>query len=210
MLLALGPLVAALKLPPRAPSSLLPPTLKLPSTNLQPADLTVGRVVIPTLARPAWDSPAQFRGVRADMFAQGLYPGVDYTIEERDQSTVTLRPIYPLVDKLERNDWPVTVDISLAPRWFDPLAYNLLSAVFALGLAASGLVFFFVLSFFLTFSYVPSASMQPAIEPRDVLLVETVTPRLRLPLQRGAVDVLTSAHNAPPSLDLRPCALSYS
>lgn len=174
-----------LKLPPRAPSALLPPTLRIASTNLQPADLTVGRVVIPTLASPGWNSPAEFRSARADMFAQGLYPGVDYTIEDRNQTSVTLRPIYPLVEKLERNDWPVTVDISLAPRWFDPVAYNVLSALFALGLASSGLVFFFVLSFFLTFSYVPSASMQPAIEPRDVLLVETLTPRFHLPLQRG-------------------------
>ena len=169
LLITVGPLVAALKL----------------STNLQPADLTVGRVVIPTLASSGWQSPAEFRRARAEMFAQGLYPGVDYTIEERDQAYVTLRPIYPLVKRLEREDWPVTVDASLAPRWMDPAAYNILSGVFALGLAASGLLFALFLSLFLTFSYVPSASMQSAIEPRDVLLVETLTPRLRLPLQRG-------------------------
>lgn len=89
------------------------------SVKLRADELTVGRVVIPTLARPDWKSQAEFKAARAEMFAQGLYPGVDYTIEARDDSELTVRPIYPLVEKLERQ-WPVSVDVSLAPRWMDP------------------------------------------------------------------------------------------
>ena len=159
--------------------------LRLPCTRLQPDELTVGRVVIPTLARPDWQSPAEFRRVRTEMFASGLYPGVDYRVEARSATELTVRPIYPLVTRLDRSDWPVTIAISLAPRWMDPAAYNLLTAAFALLLAGSGLLVGFVVSLFLTFSYVPSASMQPTIEPADVLLVETLTPRLRLPLHTG-------------------------
>ena len=51
--------------------------------------------------------------LRAELFAAGLYPGVDYIIEEssrdEDDDLITLRPAYPLVKKLERDDWPVSV-----------------------------------------------------------------------------------------------------
>ena len=161
--------------------SLAVAALKMPSPQLRSDELTVGRVVIPTLARPDWKSPAEFRRARTEMFAAGLYPGVDYLIEARTANDrLTVRPIYPLVKRLERSDWPVTVESTMAPRWMDPMAYNFLTAAFALFLAASGLLVGFVLSLFLTISYVPSASMQPAIEPSDVLLVETLTPRLTI------------------------------
>ena len=61
------------------------------------------------------------------MFAAGLYPGVDYAIEEaaiapdvrggaeEERLSLTVRPIYPLISKLER-EWPITVPYEIAPR----------------------------------------------------------------------------------------------
>ena len=56
--------------------------------GLATPELTVGRVVIPTLARFDYnlfapESRAAFLSARQRMFAQGLYPGVDYLVEER-------------------------------------------------------------------------------------------------------------------------------
>ena len=157
------------------------PLLLLTTTSslrpgLQPAELIVGRVVIPTLAK-SWSSQQAFRAAREELFAQGLYPGVDYKIEAREGSRLTLRPEYPLIKKLER-EWPVTVEEDLAPRWMDPTAYNLLTAAFAVGLAVSAVLLGVVLSSVLTLSVVNSTSMQPTIEPGDVILVEKVSPRL--------------------------------
>lgn len=144
--------------------------------TLVDSDLTIGRVVIPTLAR-SWDTRREFREARETLFAEGLYPGVDYVILARTESTVTVKPEYPLVAKLER-EWPVTVDTNLAPRWMDPTVYNLLTAAFAIGLAVSGVLASVVLSSVLTLSVVKSTSMEPTIQPGDVLLVEKLTPRL--------------------------------
>jgi len=163
----------------------VPPTalLNLSSANLQPEDLTVGRTVIPTLAK-RWDSNTAFRAKREELFANGLFPGVDYIVEGNDGVLITLRPAYPLVKKLER-DWPVAVPWALAPRWTTPAVYNAFTAAFALGLAATWLLLGLILSTGLTLSKIPSASMQPAIQPGDVLLVEKVTPRLGLGLKPG-------------------------
>ena len=60
------------------------------------------------------------------MFAAGLYPGVDYAIEEAigpdgrggaeaERLSLTVRPIYPLISKLER-ECPITVPYEIAPR----------------------------------------------------------------------------------------------
>ena len=154
-------------------------TLSQQSANLTRQELTVGRTVIPTLAR-RWDSNEDFRAARAELFAAGLYPGVDYIIEGNDEAEglVTLRPAYPLVKKLERDDWPVSVPFELAPRWTTPTVYNAFTAAFAVGLALTWLLFGFALSTVLTLSKIPSASMAPSILPNDVLLVEKLTPRL--------------------------------
>ena len=163
------------------PSALSPLATLSQSANLTRVDLTVGRTVIPTLARK-WESNAEFLAARAELFAAGLYPGVDYIIEEssrdEDDDLITLRPAYPLVKKLERDDWPVSVPFDLAPRWTTPAVYNAFTAAFAVALALSWLVFGFTLSQFLTLSKIPSASMTPTIQPGDVLLVEKFTPRL--------------------------------
>ena len=156
---------------------LLPSAAAFLKTSLSLTELTVGRVVVPTLARPDWSSPKAFRAAREDLFAQGLYPGVDYIIEARTADTVTVRPEYPLIKKLER-EWPVTVDPTIAPRWMDPMAYNVLTAFFAVGLAISWLLLGLLLSQFLTISVINSASMVPTIQPGDAILVEKLTPRL--------------------------------
>jgi len=157
-----------------------------PTSSLDPKELTVGRTVVPTLAR-RWKTKGEWKEARADMFAAGLYPGVDYIIEDlRGGRALMVRPAYPLIAKLER-DWPVLVETSVAPRWMDPAAYNALTACFAFGIAMGGLLFAVLLSATLTFSVVPSASMEPAVRPNDVLLVEKVTPRFGLAPPRGSL-----------------------
>ena len=72
---------------------------------------------------------AGLRGTAGErMFAAGLYPGVDYAIEEaaiapdargraeEERLSLTVRPIYPLIPKLER-EWPITVPYEMAPRY---------------------------------------------------------------------------------------------
>ena len=75
--------------------------LQLRTWRLQPADLSVGDTVVPTLAR-RWEANADMMAARERMFAAGLYPGVDYQIESREGNVLTVRPIYPLVEKLEQ------------------------------------------------------------------------------------------------------------
>lgn len=146
--------------------------------NVPPSDLVVGRVFVPTLAR-RWKDQTEFRSKRNELFEKGLYPGVDYRIEElcEAEGTCTVRPIYPVRDFLER-DWPVCVKSDLAPRWMEPMAYNVMTAGFGLALGAGLLSFGVLLSLSLTLSVVPSASMVPAIMPGDAILVEKLTPRL--------------------------------
>jgi len=89
-----------------------------------------------------------------------------------------VRPAYALVEKLERDDWPVRVRSDLAPRWFAPPAYNTMVAGFAVAIAAAWLGFGALLASGLTLSVVPSDSMTPTVQRRDVLLVDKVSPRL--------------------------------
>ena len=148
--------------------------------GLATPELTVGRVVIPTLARFDYnlfapESRTAFLSARQRMFAQGLYPGVDYLVEERSAGgALSVRPTYPLRKKLER-EWPIVVEPELAPRWLTPSDYNLLTAAFALGLAGGGLAAAACLTACFTLSVVTSESMVPTLLPRDVVLVEKVT-----------------------------------
>ena len=149
--------------------------LRLPSFSsfwqLKSADLSVGDVVIPTMAR-RWEDRAAFRAARERMFAAGLYPGVDYAIEEaaikpggggggaeEERLSLTVRPIYPLIPKLER-EWPITVPYEIAPRWMSPSAYNVLVAGGTLGATLAGLLAAAVLASAVTLSVVPSLSMR--------------------------------------------------
>ncbi|EOD39479.1 hypothetical protein EMIHUDRAFT_97694 [Emiliania huxleyi CCMP1516] len=149
---------------------------------LPASGLTKGSTVIPTIARRDGGNVEQMLRKREEMLSAGLYPGVDYLIE--DVSTqgggvvVSVRPAYDLVKKLERSDWPVSVPFSLAPRWYTPRAYNTLVASFAALIAVGWLAVGALLASALTLSVVPSDSMLPAVQRRDVLLVDKVSPRL--------------------------------
>ena len=148
---------------------------------LAETELRTGRTVIPTLAR-RWDSQQTMLERRAEMMAAGLYPGVDYKIceayESESRGVLCVRPAYALVKKLERDDWPVTVPVDLAPQWFAPPAYNTMVAGFAVGIAAAWLALGAILASGLTLSVIPSDSMTPTVLRRDVLLVDKVSPRL--------------------------------
>lgn len=160
------------------PQSLLQ---QLPLRSLRQEELTEGVTVTPTLARGDWKNGQSLRDAREQMFAEGLYPGVDYQIERRQETgagvELQVRPIYPLVAQLER-EWPVVVSSDLAPRWYSPGGYNFLVAGFALILASGGLLCGALLASALTLSVVPSASMAPTVLPGDVLLAEKLSPRL--------------------------------
>lgn len=160
-----------------SPQSLLQ---RSPLRSLREEELTAGLTVTPTLARGDWENQQAFREARNEMFAAGLYPGVDYRIEARKETAsgvqLQLRPIYPLIAKLER-EWPVVVPPALAPSWLSPGGYNVLVAGFALVLASGGLLAGLLLASTLTLSVVPSTSMVPTVLPGDVLLVEKVSPR---------------------------------
>ena len=135
--------------------ALTPPSWS-PTGSLGPTDLTVGRTVVPTLAR-RWRSSDEWKQAREAMFAAGVYPGVDYIVEERTEEVtggrrmLMVKPAYPLIAKLER-EWPIIVDPSIAPRWMDKNAYNVLTACFAFGMAIGGLLLALLLSATLTFS----------------------------------------------------------
>ena len=141
------------------PSALSPLATLSQSANLTRVDLTVGRTVIPMLARSG--EYVEFLAARAELFAAGLYPGVDYIIEEsmsrrRDDDLITLRPAYPLVKKLERDDHVSVPLIWLRGR--PGSSYALHCCISLRLLRQSWLVFGFTLSQFLTLSK-SSASM---------------------------------------------------
>jgi signal peptidase I len=151
------------------------------SSELRADELLVGRTVIPTLAR-RWESSTAFTERRNALFAAGCYPGVDYEIlaAQPEDGTVTIRPAYPLVKRLERDDWPVTVPCTLPVRWMDPAMYNLLTLAVSLTLGLSWLLLGGLLASALTLSIIPSASMEPSLIPGDAVLVEKLSPRLGL------------------------------
>jgi signal peptidase I len=139
----------------------------------------IGKVVVPILSRLA---------ERPRMFEIGAYPGVEYRIlrilkdgKERFSSCpgaeYELKPIYPLVQQLER-PWPVTVNEEELPKLYTPAMYNAVSAIGALFTAVFGLLTAFCISQAVSLFFIPSRSMDPTLQVGDVLLVEKVTPRL--------------------------------
>ena len=140
-----------------------------------------GKIVVPVL---------QQLEQRNRMFALGVYPGVEYRImrifnekgEERFDSCpdcqYELKPIYPLVQQLERQ-WPIVVQEKEIPKLFTANMYNAISAIGSLLTAILGLSTAFLLSQAISLFFIPSRSMDPTLQVGDVLLVEKITPRLQ-------------------------------
>ena len=125
---------------------------------------------------------------RQSLADRGIYPGVEYLIcdidsEEEVDRSVSIRPAYPLRDYLERSDWPVTVAVSDVPLWLAKATYEAGTAVGTLMLAGTYLSIAAILASFIRIVVVPSESMEPALQPRDVVLVT----RSILPPRNGDV-----------------------
>lgn len=75
-----------------------------------------------------------------------------------------MRPIYPLVKRLERSDWPVLVPAREFPAMLTPFSYNAATAWAALTTSLSLLALGFVVSQALTFSVINSHSMEPTLQ----------------------------------------------
>uniref|UniRef100_A0A7S1CZJ0 Mitochondrial inner membrane protease subunit n=1 Tax=Cyclophora tenuis TaxID=216820 RepID=A0A7S1CZJ0_CYCTE len=88
-----------------------------------------------------------------------------------------LKPIYPLVDQLER-PWPVTVNEAEIPRLYTVGMYNTVSALGSLFTATFGLGVAYALSQMISLFFIPSRSMDPTLAVGDVVVVEKVSPRI--------------------------------
>ena len=140
----------------------------------------VGKIVVPVLRRLK---------ERPRMFELGAYPGVEYRImrifdpsgmevfESVPGADYELKPIYPLVDQLERQ-WPVRVNEAEIPKLLTSGMYNTISALGSLFTAIGGLTIAFLVSQAISLFLIPSRSMEPTLQVGDVLLVEKVTPRV--------------------------------
>lgn len=82
---------------------------------------------------------------------------------EEGDLVFTMRPVYPLVARLERT-WPVRVPAREFPVLLTPFSYNAATAWAALTTSLSLLTVGFVLSQALTLSVIPSHSMEPTLQ----------------------------------------------
>jgi len=94
---------------------------------------------------------------------------------QREEIALVIRPAYALITELER-DWPVEVNLSDIPYCLSRGSYNILTVLGSIGLASSFLVSAGILALVFTFSVINTRSMVPAILPKDVVLVEKVSP----------------------------------
>lgn len=94
----------------------------------------------------------------------------------------TMRPIYPLVARLERGDWPVRVPAREFPVMLTPFSYNAATAWAAFTTSLSLLSVGFVLSQALTLSVINSHSMEPTLQ---VCLFDYILLLLRLSVWRA-------------------------
>ncbi|GKY99891.1 hypothetical protein MPSEU_000942700 [Mayamaea pseudoterrestris] len=151
------------------------------AANQHNRDVHVGRIVVPIL---------QKLSQRQKMFQQGAYPGVEYRImrisdpqtdadlfQSRPGANYELKPIYPLVQELERQ-WPIQINERDIPKLYTPAMYNAVSAIGSLFTAVTGLVAAFVISQAVSLFVIPSLSMDPTLQVGDVLLVDKITPRI--------------------------------
>ena len=163
--------------------------------------------IVPVIGRR--NTTKDFILKRSELFQIGFYPGVEYRIlnisdslikYDDDMATVfsdefsntissstsatrtnrvlTVRPAYKLIPQLER-DWPVNIPISLAPLIVTKGMYNTLTVITSFSIAFSLFMASFLLSNLFTLSVVNSKSMIPTILPKDVILVEKITPAFK-------------------------------
>lgn len=149
--------------------------------NLHDTDrVRVGKIVVPILQKLK-DRPR--------MFEVGAYPGVEYRIlrifskdgyeifGSEPGAEYELKPIYPLVDQLER-PWPVRLKEDEIPKLLTANMYNTVSALGSLFTAGGGLLTAFMVSQLISLFVIPSRSMDPTLKVGDVLVVEKVSPRI--------------------------------
>jgi len=92
-----------------------------------------------------------------------------------------IRPAYPLIRELERA-WPVEVPMSRIPNMLSRGSYNVVTVVASVLSSLSLLAAAYATSSLLTLSVINSRSMEPAIRPKDIILVEKVSPFIKTKL----------------------------
>eukprot|EP00752_Nemacystus_decipiens_P014662 g13059.t1 len=164
--------------------SVFPTIPASPTTTAAAGAAEVGSA--PPYASPAFEQPEQQQQQqqqqqqRADLDAEPtslLASARDSPEGSFDDGGLvyTMRPIYPLVSRLERDDWPVLVPAREFPVMLTPFSYNAATAWAALTTSLSLLAVGFVASQALTFSVINSHSMEPTLQVGDVILVEKVS-----------------------------------
>ena len=143
----------------------------------------------------------------------GCYPGVEYRIKEltllgedgsrrrldslEDVSPsqyssvfIKIRPAYPLIKELERA-WPVEVPISRIPGMLSRGSYNIVTVLVSALSSLSLLAVAFALSNMVTLSVINSRSMEPSILPKDIILVEKLSPYFKAGISTGDIVFFT-------------------
>jgi hypothetical protein len=120
----------------------------------------------------------------------------DVPADMKEHVIAKIKPAYKLRDYLERSDWPVNVNPSQdVPLWLSKTTYEAGTILGTLGLSLTYLSMAAIVAFFVRFTYVPSPSMQPALNPGDVVLVT----RTIWPLKPSIGDVIL--FDPPPELN---------
>jgi signal peptidase I len=142
-------------------------------------ELAKGNVFVPVIGR-RFGSFKNFADKRYDMFDKGIYPGVEFTILDfqvglEDDITLVVKPNYPLIRALER-DWPISVKLDEIPFVFTKGMYNAITVLGSILLAVGFYLSAALFSQFFTLSVINSRSMMNTIIPKDIILVEKITP----------------------------------
>jgi len=144
--------------------------------------MTVGDTIVPICGNLA---------LRQILANKGVYAGVEYEVctltlpdgtqlesmkdvaneKQREDIAAEIKPAYKLRDYLERNDWPVKVKPVEVPLWLSKTTYEAGTLVGTLSVSAFYITIAAVLALFVRFAYVPSPSMQPALNPGNVVFV---------------------------------------